>query len=339
LDTLWYTRCPVPTPLGLASQLGWLSETFEAQGLKVESVLDSPSRAVRESHFSHHLPGSFRQGGNIPPLWARASGAQTALVAITWTDEFQAVITLPGRGLGQAADLKGRRLALPRRNDDLIDFHRATALKGIWSSLATAELDLSDVTLVDVLITESGLPTPGEPSLQGLRRRHPYFAEMVALIRGEVDAIFVKGPEGILVANLMGAAVVSETGHHADPVVRINNGTPRPLTVDRGLLAERPEVVAQLLGLVRRAGAWAAEHPDETLRFVAREIGCSEDAVRASAGDRLHEQLGIGLSRPLVAAIDSFKDFLHTHGFLPSTFEMSQWVAPEALESLTEPRR
>jgi hypothetical protein len=31
-------------------------------------------------------------------------------------------------------------------------------------------------------------------------------------VRGEVDAIFVKGAEGVLVANLIGAQIVSEFG-------------------------------------------------------------------------------------------------------------------------------
>jgi hypothetical protein len=31
LDTLWYTRCPVPTGLGIAVQKGWLSDSFASQ--------------------------------------------------------------------------------------------------------------------------------------------------------------------------------------------------------------------------------------------------------------------------------------------------------------------
>jgi hypothetical protein len=31
LDTLWYTRCPVPTGLGIALQKGWLEESFRSR--------------------------------------------------------------------------------------------------------------------------------------------------------------------------------------------------------------------------------------------------------------------------------------------------------------------
>ena len=30
IDTLWFTRCPVPTATGLAYKLGWLTEEFAA---------------------------------------------------------------------------------------------------------------------------------------------------------------------------------------------------------------------------------------------------------------------------------------------------------------------
>ena len=331
---LWYTRCPVPSPLGIAARQGWLAETFAQDGIAIESIIDSKDRSVRESHFDHHLAWSFRQGGNIPPIWARASGRDTRLVAITWTDEFQALITLPGSGITSAAQLAGKRIAIPRRVNDLIDFHRATALKGTVSGLSLAGLTHEDVTLVDLPIEESVIIAAGEPSLHGLRRRHPYFTEVQALVRGEADAIFVKGAEGIVVANLIGAEVVADFGSHPDPKVRINNGTPRTLTVDAALADQRPDLVVRLLGVVERAGQWAAQHPDETLRFVAREIGTTEEAVLASNGPEVHRHLGLGLEAPLVDAIGHFKDFLLAWGFLPRDFALDAWVDARPLARL-----
>lgn len=333
-DKLWYTRCPVPSPLGIAARLGWLAEAFAEDGIAIESIIDSKDRSVRESHFDHHLAWSFRQGGNIPPIWARASGRDTRLVAITWTDEFQALIALPGSGLTSAAQLAGKRIAIPRRVNDLIDFHRATALKGTVSGLSLAGLTHQDVTLVDLPIEESVIIAAGEPSLHGLRRRHPYFAEVQALVRGGADAIFVKGAEGIVVANLIGAQVVAEFGKHPDPKVRINNGTPRTLTVDAALADRRPDLVVRLLGVVERASYWAEQHPDETLRFVAREIATTEEAVLASNGPEVHRHLGLSLDAPLVDAIGHFKDFLLAWGFLPRDFALGEWVDPRPLARL-----
>lgn len=335
-DVLWYTRCPVPSPLGIAARQGWLAETFAEEGIAIESIIDSKDRSIRESHFDHHLAWSFRQGGNIPPIWARANGRATRLVAITWTDEFQAIVTLPDRGIASAEALAGRRLAVPRRVNDLIDFHRATALKGIVSGLSLAGLSTEDVTLVELPIEESVIVAQGDPSLFGLRRRHPYFREVEALVRGEVDAIFLKGAEGIVVANLIGAQVVAEFGNHPDPKIRINNGTPRVLTVDDALSRQRPDLVVRLLEVVARAGRWAEAHPDETLRFVAREIATNEEAVLASNGTDLHRHLGIGLDAPLVEAIGHFKDFLLQWGFLPADFDLGAWVDHAPLRALHE---
>ena len=68
IDTLWYTRCPVPTPLGIAAQLGWVEDEFRADGIKVRTLQDESDPALRESHFDHKLDNSFRQGGNIPAI-------------------------------------------------------------------------------------------------------------------------------------------------------------------------------------------------------------------------------------------------------------------------------
>lgn len=324
--TLWYTRCPVPSPLGLAVQLGWLDEAFQKAGVAVQSVLDSPQQSVRGSHFSHHLPWSVRQGGNIPALWARAHGASTRLLGLSWTDEFQAIITVGNTHIGQARDLRGRRLALPRRPSDQIDFHGATALKGIWSALTTAGLDLKDVELVDCTNHETALLATTQANLFGLRRRQPYFQELAALAKGEVDAIFVKGAEGIFIANLIGAQLVVQTGQHPDPIIRVNNGCPRTLTVDNALVQERPDIVARLVSLVDRAGQWADEHPADTLRFVAREMGCSEEAVLASNGPDLHTTLGLGLIQEQVDALAFFQHFLFEHDFIPNDFSVTDWV-------------
>lgn len=332
--SLWYTRCPVPSPLGIAVQKGWLQQALARHGVGVESIIDSKDRSVRESHFDHHLAWSFRQGGNIPPIWARAKGRDTRLVAITWTDEFQALITLPGRGIDSIEQLAGRRFGVPRRLNDLIDFHRATALKGLVSGLSLAGLTHEQVTLVELAIEEPVIVPPGDASLFGLRRRHPYFHEVQALVSGEVDAIFVKGAEGLVVANLIGASIIAEFGRHPDPRVRINNGTPRTLTVDAALAEQRPDLVVELLQVVQQAGNWASQHPEETLRFVAREMSTSEEAVLASNGPQVHQHLGISLDAELLEAIGFFKDFLLEWGFLPADFALTDWVDSRPLAAL-----
>lgn len=326
LSEIWYTRCPVPTPVGLAAQLGYLDETFAAEGIALKSIIDSPDRDIRQSHFNHTLSWSFRHGGNVPPIRARSEGRRTRLVGITWTDEFQAIITLPATGIRTIKDLRGRRFGIAWRPEGIVDFMAATALKGLVSGLALEGLATTDVEIIDIALTDSVLASQEGPSLFGLKRRQAYGEEVAALIRGEVDAIFVKGTAGINVANLIGAIQVAEFGFHPDPAIRINSGSPRILTVDELLADERPDLVAKLIGTIERASAWAQAHPEDTRRFVARESGATEEQVLAANGPDVHRHLGISLDPELVTAVQSYKNFLLGWGFLHDDFDVEAWV-------------
>lgn len=326
LSEIWYTRCPVPTPVGLADQLGFLAEGFARDGIELRSIIDSPDRDIRRSHFDHTLGFSFRHGGNIPPIRARAEGRKTRLVGITWTDEFQAIITLPGSGITSTRDLKGRRFGIARRPEGIVDFMAATALKGLTSALSLEDLTRDDVEIVDILLTDSVLDTQFSPALFGLKRKQPYGEEIAALLRGTVDAIFVKGSAGISVANLIGAQQVAEFGFHPDPRIRINSGSPRVLTVDELLAEERPDLVTRLIETILKTSRWAEAHPDDTRRFVARESGSSEEQVLAANGPELHHHLGLSLAPELIDAVSHYKDFLLETGFLAADFDVEAWA-------------
>ncbi|MFT4182425.1 MAG: ABC transporter substrate-binding protein [Rhizobium sp.] len=326
ISEIWYTRCPVPTPVGLAAQLGYLEETFHKDGVTLKSIIDSPDRNIRQSHFNHTLDWSFRHGGNVPPIRARSEGRRTRLVGITWTDEFQAIITLRGTGIKTTKDLQGRRFGIPRRPEGIVDFMRATALKGLVSALSLEGLTHADVDIVEIALADSVLASQEGPSLFGLKRRQAFGEEVAALIRGEVDAIYVKGTAGINVANLIGAVQVAEFGFHPDPKIRINSGSPRVLTVDDRLADERPDLVRRLLEAIFKASAWAEAHPEETRRFVAREAGATEEQVLAANGPEIHRRLGLSLEPELVEAVGHYKDFLRDWGFLAEDFSIAEWV-------------
>lgn len=328
LDTLWYTRCPVPTPLGIATHLGWVADEFKKDEITVRTLQDETDASLRESHYDHHLANSFRQGGNIPAIWARAAKRATRVVGLTWTDEAQVLLTLPETKIRTLKDLRGRKLGVVVDPTSPIDFWRATTLRAYFAALKLEGLSEADVKIVDLVRAPRPLLERGwqrEPLAQS--------REATALRTGEVDVIFHKGSRGLELASEIGATVLFDVGAHPDPKVRVNNGSPRTLTVDQALLDSRPDVVARLVKTVIEAGRWAEANPEEAVRFVASETGSSEGAVLRAYGGEVHRHLKTDLEISSIEALSDFKDFLFSHGFLENDFDVRSWIAHEPLEA------
>ena len=323
---IWYTRCPVPTPLGIAVNQGALERTLAPHGVTINSLQDTTDPKLRASHIDHHLAHSFRQGGSVPAIWARSAGSDTRIIGLSWIDESQAIITLPGSGIRTVEDLRGRRIALPVRHGQKIDIFRATALRALLAGLSLGGVGEDEVEWVDIDATDPAI-NAGPAARRGWGGRALYAAEFGALVRGEVDAIHVKGSLGAEYVLLGDAHVVVDTGFHPDPKIRVNNGAPRPLTVDAATLEDYPLLAQTLLASVIDAGDWAEQHPAETLAYISAETGSSEQFVRAAyGGDTLHRLLKTDLSDASIEALGEFTDFLFERGFIPEQFDVADWI-------------
>ncbi|MDR2166161.1 MAG: ABC transporter substrate-binding protein [Zoogloeaceae bacterium] len=343
LDVLWYTRCPVPTGLGIAVQKGWLDESFRQRRTEIRSLRESREQAVRESHFDHTLKNSVRHGGNIPALWARASGRDTRLLGLSWVDETQRILTTPDSGIRTVKDLRGRRFGLPKRTRVQIDFTRAQALRGLENALRLEGLDIPDVEIVDFQIDAgfSGTATSkaaGGHYVFGSSHSGGQNAELVGLLRGEVDAIFLKGAIAAEFAHHFDLHTVIDTGTHPDPRIRSNNGTPRTLTVDRHLLDHHFDSATLLVEQVLRAEAWARTHAEETRRFLALETNSSEHWVSIAYGESVHQQIATDLTETAIHALQDFSDFLHRWQFIPAPVDVDAWIDARPLEAANRTR-
>ena len=170
-------------------------------------------------------------------MWARSNGAASRLIGLSWNQEFQGILTLPSTGIDSAKALSGRRYAVFHDDPLGVDLPAPFALKGLLSARAAEGLDISDVEIVDIRASE--LNDGNGLGSFAIRTPHALPPEAVALLRGEVDAIYAKGVEGVRLANTIGASIVSEFSNHPDPWIRLGAGNPRPLTIPLAQLSRR----------------------------------------------------------------------------------------------------
>ena len=335
-QTIWYTRCPVPTAAGIAIQKGWLQEAFAPEGIAVRSMRHSQDPKTRESHYTHTLDNSFRQGGNAPALFARSEGKDTVLLGLHWIPQYQAILSLPASGLHTVGQLRGRRLAVPRRVNDAIDFWRATALQGYQNALRIEGLGLSDVELVDLPIERSYVEedieitdalTPA-PRLIKFQTR-----EMTALLRGEVDVMFGYSVWGAAVRSQISAVEIVNLSRHSAMDVQINNGAPETLTVSGSLLREHPELVERYVTQLIRAAQWASQNSDAARRAIAIETGSAEYWLDEGCRPEVTQRLSFSLDDDLVKALEMRKNFLLEFGFMRRDFDIREWIDARPLQN------
>ena len=340
-DEIWFTRCPVPTATGIAYKLGWLGEAFEADGIALKTLQESGSELERH-HYDHRLPTLIREGGNMLAIAAHAQGEPTKLVGLTWIEESQLILARPDSGIRSAADLKGKRLALPGWSHNDIPAHvrgtsiaRGMSLAGYKGVLASAGLTFDDVDLIETPdhlrnIGGSGrdLRPRGQAQRSGVGRLWP----IEALVEGKVDAIYVKGAAALDQARENGLVVAIDLDQLPDRRFRVNNGTPRPITVHQSLIDNHFDLLVRFLAVTLRAADWVAEQPDRLRDILEYETDGSSAAVD-QAYARLHEGLHPTLDEERLALFDLQKKFLFTHGFLDADFDLSGWVDPRPLEA------
>jgi len=342
VDTVWYTRCPVPTAQGIAIQEGWLAREFAADGIDVRSLATSTEPRVRASHYlleGNHL---IRQGGSSPVFHALARGVDIRILGVAHHDVSYPVLALKDSGITEAPDLRGRRLAVPKRTNDTVDFWHNTVLRVYDRALTSAGLTFDDVELVEIRDEREGLKSITRPSARTGSLWGPDSApshqrrEIAALLRGEVDVIASEGSYAATAIPVLDAAVVFDAGRELGDIDRANNDSPTVLSVNGELLDAHPDLVVRWLTRVVEAADWAAGHELEAKRLAALEVGIAEENVDTYFGPDLHLQLGLGLEPERIQTLQAFGDHLHRHARIPQPVDVSAAVDPEPLRRAVE---
>jgi ABC-type nitrate/sulfonate/bicarbonate transport system substrate-binding protein len=333
LREIWFTRCPVPTATGLAYKLGWLGEEFARDDLRIAAIQDAPRELARH-HYDHEIPTLIREGGSLLALAARAQGAPTRLIGLTWIDEAQAIIVRPDSSISAPEHLKGARVALPAYVHREIPAHvrgcsiaRGMSLHGIKGALSIADLSLDDVTFVEV---GSGERARDGNSLGGL------WAGLDELVRSRVDAVYVKGASAVEAARERGLTVGIDLDKFPDRRARVNNGTPRPITVHESFLENHFDLLVRFLAQTLRTADWAANNLQSVYDILKSETRAGDDGVTAAYRDGFHRTLHPDLSAERVDLFRIQKTFMLVHGLLDADFDLDAWIDPRPLAAARE---
>ena len=326
-DTVWLTRGPFPTGTAIGLANGWFEQAFASHGFKVSTLQESREPAMRAQHFYHDIKTLIREGGNVLPLWTRARNLgtkgwdNTVIVGLTWLDEVQVLLARPGSGVrsGDLATLRGKRLGLSHAEGE-IDVWRAMQLRGFATALSLAGLGFDDVVLKDVVAPPVQWQNQNRTGVTGSH------ATELALLNQEVDVIYVKGAAAIRLQQEHGLEVVLDINSLDDPALRINNGTPRPITVHRHFLDDHPDLVIAHLRVLNAAAGWARTHGDDLAGVLAADIGATADSVRRGYGPRLSAGFDVNLNATRVDALQAQADFLAQHRLIDGHVTVREWI-------------
>lgn len=343
VETLWYTRCPAPTAASVAIRLGWLETEFAADGIAVRSLTEAADEGRAQAHYSHDHPALFRFGGYVPPLLAQARGADLKVIGLNWHDRVSGFFALPDSGIRTPDDLRGRRIALPVRRNDPVDWWRATVLAGIAALPAAHGIAAGDLTVVPIetdrrYYEDAATGTGARASLWGSRSQFAVQRdEVAALYRGQVDAVYSDAALAAVLQATTGAVCVAPLRGLEDDHVP-GFGHPIVLTVSARLLAERPDLVDRWLAVLLRAQDWVDTHPSEAQRIMANDTGLPEALVAHGYSERLPRQMDISLAPGRVALLKHKYDHLRAHGLLDRPYDFAAMIDHGPLDRLRQTR-
>jgi 2'-hydroxybiphenyl-2-sulfinate desulfinase len=335
VETLWFTRCAgggrggVPTASGIAYKLGYLEQEFRADGIQLRTLQEDAGPELLHHHYEHGLPTLIREGGNLFAIPAKAQGAQTRLIGLTWIDEAQSILVRPDSDIRSPVQLKGKRLGVPAfRANDIEEnrrgrsINRLGALHGYKGALAAAGLTLDDVELVEIPWDQARDADAFGGWRQGFQ----------PLLDGSIDGFYVKGAAAQDGARVFGLEVGIDLDRLPERRFRVNNGTPRPITVHQDFLDNHFDLLVRFLHQTLRAAEWAKNNLAGVSEILQSETGATASGVAAAYRNGFHLSLAPDLSAERLALFRQQKNFLFTYGVLDRDFDFDAWIDPRPLD-------
>lgn len=329
----YYTICPVFAASNVAQELGWIEEELGKVGAKLSYLRALPPEQGYLPHFSHQFEHLFRDGGNIPSIWAKADVTDTTLLALTAGHHGGQILVRSDSDIYRVADLKGRKFGLYKsQNQDKVDWWRATSERGILVALRLAGLDRTVVEIVDAPHEDRGFGNASKPSqLWATRSRDDlvYTAEVKLLEAGTVDAVYTSHGRGQALERTGRFKVIEDFSRYPDWTLQVAN-SPYALTVSTDFARKNRDIVVAFLRAVVRAARWINANRDAAasiLQRVTYHQSPADVAGAITATDFLPS-----LSEQNLAGLDIQKKFLVEHGYVKRNFDSRKWADASYLE-------
>jgi ABC-type nitrate/sulfonate/bicarbonate transport system substrate-binding protein len=330
------TRCPIGNATEIALQKGWLREAYESRGVKFDLLQNLPAKEIIK-HFTQQAPLTFREGGNIPPIWAKSKGYETIVLGLTTIPQSHAIMVAVDSEITEVQQLVGKRLAVPKYKVDRVDFWRAMVLTGYETVLSHFGIHENRTHYVDIFIDrkESLKKNNADDSLSLHFKKQPctvvqHQEELEELQAGRIDAFFA---HGALVMELVqkGLARILIDILKTDLSNR-NNIYPSVITANKDFALKNRDLVILYLEQVLRAAEWAKTHRSEVLEIVAKgQYGTTTEQVALSKNPDFHLHYTPGFSEQALHLLKEQKDFLLKRGFIEMDFSVEDWIDPDYL--------
>jgi 2'-hydroxybiphenyl-2-sulfinate desulfinase len=303
-----YTICPV----GNASYLSANRDEFLASACKKRGVtpvlLQSLASDRWHVHYTYQDPALFREGGNIPPLWAQSRGEEIVLLGITFLPTRRYVLARVDSNIDGIEDLRGRRLAVPVHPNAHIDFYKYAVIRGFLTALSARGMGRGDVDFVEI---------EDDPCR--------WIVDLDVLDKNMADAVFVRFTKAQRMLASGRYKILYEVTANPDYVWPLNNEYPNILTVSRKLAIDAPEIVVEYVKQAIKAARWAKTHMAEVVELFAKQLRGTPGEVITSLPHDFHKNLEPNLSKKGLSALESQKRFLLEEGVISNDFEIESW--------------
>lgn len=338
---VFHTLCPGPQASYFSVAHGWTQEELAAVGAKLTYLRSIPDTQELWPHVGHRSESLIREGGNHPPIWARADVSETLLVAtLAPSAAGGQIVVHVDSGIYRVADLKGRKIGVPLGlNRKKLDFGRVPIHRGVVNALQVNGVGVNEVQIVDLEhddhAVEKPSSTPAERAGRYTTDRTLEAHDVVALAEGRVDAIFSNKQKTATLEATGKYKVIEDLGRYPDWTL---TGASTPvISVSAKLAREHPEYIVAYLRAAIRGGRWVNENPRAAAEIFAKGSGPHLN-IDALAKQLAAKDFVPKLDPQALAGLEVQKKFLKDFGYIKNDFDIADWVdssfLDEALASL-----